>query len=312
MEGNYFGTPWRLQQGGLLDLGPHVLDALDVALGTIIDVQAAGDPLGTVVLDVPARRRARQLGGHVRDHAGRAGGLQLELFGRSGRLRARHCVGRSGRGAAPVRRGHGAHRRRVRHTRCAPASRTRSTPSAGCTCSGSSRWRSTALACTTAPTDGNNGNDRAAHRPHHPRRRDEHLHHPSRRGRAVPGGVLLHGRTRQARRAARHGPAHRDGRLLRGAAQPVLPLDPRVRSGHRDVGRDPRADVRADARSQRRDGRPATPRRCSPMSTPTPRRRVQDRLRRLLHERTRCVRDGVHVSRAHPGRSVDLRRAAVR
>ncbi len=28
MPGTYFATPWRLEQGGLLDLGPHVLDGL--------------------------------------------------------------------------------------------------------------------------------------------------------------------------------------------------------------------------------------------------------------------------------------------
>lgn len=38
-----FVTPWRQQHGKLLDLGPHVVDGLDAALGTIINVRAHGD-----------------------------------------------------------------------------------------------------------------------------------------------------------------------------------------------------------------------------------------------------------------------------
>src|SRR5262245_17195655 len=34
-SGSPFATPWRLEHGALLDLGPHVLDALDAALGPI-------------------------------------------------------------------------------------------------------------------------------------------------------------------------------------------------------------------------------------------------------------------------------------
>src|SRR5437868_12427095 len=39
-----FATPWRLEHGALLDLGPHVLDLLDAALGRITGVTAHGDP----------------------------------------------------------------------------------------------------------------------------------------------------------------------------------------------------------------------------------------------------------------------------
>lgn len=38
-----FATPWRLQHGPLLDLGPHVLDLLDAAAGPIVRVRAHGD-----------------------------------------------------------------------------------------------------------------------------------------------------------------------------------------------------------------------------------------------------------------------------
>lgn len=38
-----FMTPWRLEHGHVLDLGPHVLDSLDAALGRITRVRASGD-----------------------------------------------------------------------------------------------------------------------------------------------------------------------------------------------------------------------------------------------------------------------------
>ena len=48
--GGMFATPWRLQHGPLFDLGPHVIDLLDAALGTVVAVRAHGDPLGWVGL----------------------------------------------------------------------------------------------------------------------------------------------------------------------------------------------------------------------------------------------------------------------
>lgn len=86
MAGNYFGTPWRLEHGGLIDLGPHVLDALDAAMGTITDVHAAGDPLGTVV--ATCRHQSGLVSSAVMSGTTPVdpSGLQLELFGRSGRL----------------------------------------------------------------------------------------------------------------------------------------------------------------------------------------------------------------------------------
>jgi predicted dehydrogenase len=40
--GGMFATPWRLERGALLDLGPHVFDLLDAALGPVVDLQASG------------------------------------------------------------------------------------------------------------------------------------------------------------------------------------------------------------------------------------------------------------------------------
>jgi len=39
-----FATPWRLERGALLDLGPHVFDLMEAALGPIVELRAAGDP----------------------------------------------------------------------------------------------------------------------------------------------------------------------------------------------------------------------------------------------------------------------------
>ncbi|MFI6495340.1 Gfo/Idh/MocA family protein [Streptomyces sp. NPDC050564] len=41
--GGDFASPWRLEHGALLDLGPHILDLLDAALGPIVRVRGAGD-----------------------------------------------------------------------------------------------------------------------------------------------------------------------------------------------------------------------------------------------------------------------------
>jgi predicted dehydrogenase len=38
-----FATPWRLEYGALHDLGPHVLDVLEAAIGTIETIEARGD-----------------------------------------------------------------------------------------------------------------------------------------------------------------------------------------------------------------------------------------------------------------------------
>lgn len=48
--GGMFATPWRLERGPLLDLGPHVIDLLDASLGPVTGVRAHGDLLGWVGL----------------------------------------------------------------------------------------------------------------------------------------------------------------------------------------------------------------------------------------------------------------------
>jgi predicted dehydrogenase len=86
IPGGYFATPWRMERGGLLDLGPHVMDALDVTLGPVADVRAAGDPLGVVAVscihDAGTVSQATLSGTTPVDRSG----LVVELFGGHGQL----------------------------------------------------------------------------------------------------------------------------------------------------------------------------------------------------------------------------------
>ncbi|MET0839102.1 MAG: Gfo/Idh/MocA family oxidoreductase [Marmoricola sp.] len=45
LPGSPFATPWRIQRGAVLDVGPHVLDLIDAAMGPIVRISATGDPL---------------------------------------------------------------------------------------------------------------------------------------------------------------------------------------------------------------------------------------------------------------------------
>jgi predicted dehydrogenase len=42
--GGDFATGWRLEHGALLDLGPHLLDLLDAAIGPVVRIRSTGDP----------------------------------------------------------------------------------------------------------------------------------------------------------------------------------------------------------------------------------------------------------------------------
>ncbi len=48
LSGAFLGGPfvggWRAEHGVLLDVGPHILDLVDAALGPVVDVRAHGDP----------------------------------------------------------------------------------------------------------------------------------------------------------------------------------------------------------------------------------------------------------------------------
>jgi predicted dehydrogenase len=50
--GGPFATGWRLERGAVLDVGPHVLDLVDAALGPVVALRALGDPHGWVSVAV--------------------------------------------------------------------------------------------------------------------------------------------------------------------------------------------------------------------------------------------------------------------
>jgi predicted dehydrogenase len=83
--GGPFATPWRIERGAILDLGPHLLDLLDAALGRIVSVRAAGDVRRFVTLQLAHE------GGAVSDLAlsGDVAGPSrtgMEVFGPKGSL----------------------------------------------------------------------------------------------------------------------------------------------------------------------------------------------------------------------------------
>lgn len=50
LGGPFAASPWRQQRGALLDVGPHLVDLLDAALGRVVEVQATASPGGWVGL----------------------------------------------------------------------------------------------------------------------------------------------------------------------------------------------------------------------------------------------------------------------
>jgi predicted dehydrogenase len=50
LPGSMFATPWRIERGALLDVGPHVLDLVEVLLGPVTGLTAAGNPLRWVAI----------------------------------------------------------------------------------------------------------------------------------------------------------------------------------------------------------------------------------------------------------------------
>jgi len=84
--GGAMATGWRLTRGALYDLGPHLLDLVDAALGPIEELRAAGDSRRWIELTCVHRGGATSqlsLSGAVGLPSSRAG---IELFGRSGAL----------------------------------------------------------------------------------------------------------------------------------------------------------------------------------------------------------------------------------
>ena len=79
--GGELATPWRLEQGALLDLGPHLLDLLDEAVGPIASVRGTGDSRRWIELTCEHTNGAvsqASLSGAVRLQRART---RIELYG---------------------------------------------------------------------------------------------------------------------------------------------------------------------------------------------------------------------------------------
>jgi predicted dehydrogenase len=90
LHGAFLGGPmatgWRLTRGALYDLGPHLLDLVDAALGPVEKVRATGDSRRWIELTCLHRGGAvsqLSLSGAVGLQSSRAG---IELFGPAGTL----------------------------------------------------------------------------------------------------------------------------------------------------------------------------------------------------------------------------------
>ncbi|MFF2852230.1 Gfo/Idh/MocA family protein [Streptomyces sp. NPDC058001] len=84
--GGDFATPWRLEHGAVLDLGPHLLDLLDASVGPIVSLRATGDPRRWVELTCEHENGAisqASLSGAVALPEGRT---RVELFGQGPEL----------------------------------------------------------------------------------------------------------------------------------------------------------------------------------------------------------------------------------
>jgi predicted dehydrogenase len=82
-----FATPWRLERGALLDLGPHLVDLLDAALGRVVGVRAQGDPLGWVTLTLEHESGAISQAGMTAVAGGTLPTPRVEVFGALGHAR---------------------------------------------------------------------------------------------------------------------------------------------------------------------------------------------------------------------------------
>lgn len=84
--GGMFATPWRLERGPLLDLGPHVVDLLDAAMGPVASVHAAGDLLGLVHLTLEHESGVTSVASMCASSALQPARSTVELYGPTGVL----------------------------------------------------------------------------------------------------------------------------------------------------------------------------------------------------------------------------------
>lgn len=84
--GGPFATDWRLERGAVLDVGPHMLDMMEGALGEIVDVKAAGDPRTWVSVLCTHASGATSVGSASLAVAAE-GSAGIEVYGRRGSAR---------------------------------------------------------------------------------------------------------------------------------------------------------------------------------------------------------------------------------
>ena len=86
LEGSPFAFGWRLTRGALLDVGPHGIDLAWAALGSIIDIQAAGDLQKLVALTLRHESGALSQLQFSAKVALPTANVGLELFGPAGSI----------------------------------------------------------------------------------------------------------------------------------------------------------------------------------------------------------------------------------
>lgn len=84
LNGGLFATPWRLERGALLDLGPHIVDLLDAALGRVVGVRAHGSPLGWLGLMLEHEGGAVSEASVSMAGTGELPPARIEVYGRQG------------------------------------------------------------------------------------------------------------------------------------------------------------------------------------------------------------------------------------
>jgi predicted dehydrogenase len=89
LSGAFLGGPfaqgWRLERGCLLDVGPHIIDLLDAALGEVVEIEASGDVQGWVGITMRHASGATSQASTCCRIEGDSR-TEVELFGPSGTL----------------------------------------------------------------------------------------------------------------------------------------------------------------------------------------------------------------------------------
>jgi len=80
--GGAFAGGWRLELGAVLDVGPHILDLVEAALGPVTEVRAQGDPQDWVAIQLLHERGARSEVTLSCSSAIEPSRTEVELYGR--------------------------------------------------------------------------------------------------------------------------------------------------------------------------------------------------------------------------------------